>query len=160
MLNTSGINFFKPSNNSSMNIKKILFSVALSLTYLYPSMALAQYDYEIQQLLDRREDYKIQAENLQTKIGFYMLTNPKASAALLISGVGIFAILEQSLDPTTKVLLAGMGIVGTNYCLNQQNFQHCAKVATDLTSYAVEINNYNQQINSITRRIDSLQKSN
>ncbi|MBD2695000.1 hypothetical protein [Anabaena catenula] len=160
MLNTSVINFLKPSKNSSMNIKKILLSVTLSLTCLHPSMALAQYDYEIQRLLERREDYKIQAENLQTETVFYMLTNPKASAALLVSGVGIAAILEQNLDPTTKVLLAGMGIVGTNYCLNQQNFQYCAKVATDLTSYAVQINNYNRQINSITQRIGSLQKSN
>ncbi len=160
MLNTSLINFLKPSENSSINIKKMLLSVTVSLTCLNPSMVLAQYNYEIKQLLQRKEDYKIQTENLQTEMGFYMLTNPKASAALLVSGVGIAAILEQNLDPTTKVLLTGMGIVGTNYCLNQKNFQRCAEVAANLTSYAVQIDNYNRQINSITQEIISLQNSN
>lgn len=158
MLTTSITNFIKPSSNSLTAIKKILLSVTLSLTCLNPGVALAQYNYQIQQLLQLRENYKIQAENLEAEMGFYMLANPKASAAVLVSGVGIAAILEQNLDPTTKVFLIGLGTVGTNYCLNRDNFQHCAKVAANLTSYAVQLNNYNKQINYITQRINSLRR--
>jgi hypothetical protein len=158
MLTTSITNFFKSSSNSSTAIKKTLLSVAITLTCLSPNVALAQNNYEIQRLLQLRENYKVQVENLQAKMGLYMLTNPKASAAVLASGLGIAGILEQNMDSTTKVVLTGMGILGANYCVDSNNFQHCATVAFDLTSYSVQLNNYNRRINSITRQINSLQR--
>lgn len=158
MLTTSINNSFKLSSISLTTMKKLLLSATLSLICFNPLIALAEFGYEMQQLVQRREDYQLQLENLQTEMGFYMLANPQASAAVLVSGVGFAGILEENLDATTKLFLVGLAALGVNYCLDSNNFQHCAQVTVNLTSYATQINNYNEHINYVTQQINSLQR--
>jgi hypothetical protein len=157
MQTTSISNSVKSSTNSPISVKKVLLSLTLALTCFTPSMALAQSNSEIQQLAERQQDYKIQVDNLQAELGMYVIANFRPAAAVLASGVGIGAVLQENLDPSTKAAFAFAGAIGTSYCLDSRNFQYCAKVATDMTTYGIKISNYNQAINSISQRISSLQ---
>lgn len=91
--NTSCFNF------SLKSIKNTALGMALSIVFLTPNITVAQNfrSYEMQQLLQRQRDYEIQVENLQTEIGFYILSNPQASAAVLASGGGVVGMLHQNL---------------------------------------------------------------
>jgi hypothetical protein len=150
-------NSHKLTPKSAMKIKKLLLSGMFALTCLNPSMVLAQSS-EIRQLQQRQQDYKVQADNLSTKIGFYVIANLQPSAAVLASGGGVAAILGENIDPSIKAALLVAAAIGVNYCLDSQNMGYCAKVATELTGYAVELNNYNRAIDSISQQINSLQQ--
>jgi cell division protein FtsB len=148
----------KVSANSAMSVKKLLLSITLTVTCLNPGMVLAQSNYlQIQQLAQRQQEYQLQVKNLQTEMGFYMLGNPQASAALLASGAGIAAVLTENLDPSTKGALMIAGAIGASYCMDSANTQYCAQVFTKLGAYAVQIENYNREINSISQQISNLQ---
>jgi hypothetical protein len=147
----------KSTANSSMVIKKTIFAFVMALTCLNPSMVLAQSNYELQQLVEYRQNYQMQANNLRTKMIFYMLSNPQATAAVLASGAGLAAFLEENLDSGTKAALLFAAAIGGGYCLDRANFQNCAEVAANLTGYAIEIDKYDRAINSISQQISSLQ---
>jgi hypothetical protein len=147
----------KSTANSSMVIKKTIFALAMALTCLNPSMVLAQSNYELQQLVEYRQNYQMQANNLRGKMIFYMLRNPQATAAVLASGAGLAAFLEENLDSGTKAALFFAAAIGGGYCLDRANFQNCAEVAANLTGYAIEIDKYDRAVNSISQQISSLQ---
>ncbi|TVQ47253.1 MAG: hypothetical protein EA365_03880 [Gloeocapsa sp. DLM2.Bin57] len=136
-----------------MSLKNTILGITCALACLNPSIAIADNSAQIQQLRQRLEDYELEIQNLQIEMGAYMLTNPKASAAVIASGGGLAGILEQNIDDNTRVILLGLGLIGVNYCLNPDNFQHCNVVATNLTSYGMRLSNYSQQIDRIEREI-------
>lgn len=158
MSTTSIANMHKLSPNFSMTIKKTVFAFTMALTCLNPSMVLAQSNYELQQLVEYRQNYQIQANNLRGKMMFYMLSNPQASAAVLASGAGLAAFLEENLDSGTKAALLVAAAIGGGYCLDRANFQTCADVAATLTAYAIEIGKYERAVNSISQQISSSQE--
>ncbi|ACB51540.1 hypothetical protein cce_2190 [Crocosphaera subtropica ATCC 51142] len=158
MQNTSITHSDKLHFVSLQKIKNTLFGFTLFLTCFHPSLVFAQYNYEIQQLQQLRADYQLQMKNLQTEMGTYMITNPKASAAVLASGVGFAGILSKNLNGTAKVVIAGVGLIGVNHCLDANNRQHCATVFANLNSYATQLNNYDEQINLIDQQINYLQR--
>ena len=155
---TSIANIFKFTVNFSTVIKKTTLSLAIALTCLHPSMVLAQSNYELQQLVEYRQNYQMQANNLRTKMMFYMLANPQATAAVLASGAGIAVFLEENLDSGTKAVLLLAAGIGGSYCLDRANFQNCAEVGANLTAYAIEIGKYDRAINSISQQISSSQE--
>lgn len=155
MFNTSISNMLKFTANSSTAIKKTALAIAMTLTCLNPSMVLAQSNYELQQLVEYRQSYQIQANNLRANMILYMLANPQASAAVLASGAGLAAFLEENLDSGTKAVLLVAAAIGGGYCLDRDNFQSCAEVAATLTAYAIKIDKYDQAINSISQQISS-----
>lgn len=77
-------------------------------------MAIADNSAQIQQLRQRLEDYELEIQNLRIEMGAYILTNPKASAAVIASGGGLAGILEQKLDNNTRVVLLDLGLIGIN----------------------------------------------
>jgi hypothetical protein len=158
MSTTSISNMFKSTVNFSTVIKKTTLSLAMALTCLNPSMVLAQSNYEFQQLLEYRQNYQMQANNLRTKMMFYMLANPQATAAVLASGAGLATFLEQNLDSGTKATLLFAAAIGGGYCLDRANFQNCADVAATLTAYAIEIDKYDRAVNSLSQQISYSQK--
>ncbi len=158
MSTTSIATMFKSTANFSTVIKKTTLSLAMALTCLHPSMVLAQSNYELQQLVEYRQNYQMQANNLRAKMMFYMLSNPQASAAVLASGAGLAAFLEENLDSGTKAALLLAAAIGGGYCLDRANFETCADVAATLTAYAIEIGKYDRAINSISQQISSLQE--
>lgn len=157
MSNTSISNMLKFATNSSTAIKKTVLAITMTLTCLHPSMVLAQSNYELQQLVEYRQNYQLQANNLRGKMMFYMLRNPQATAAVLASGAGLAAFLEENLDSGTKAALLFAAAIGGGYCLDRANFQNCAEVAANLTGYAIEIDKYDRAVNSISQQISSLQ---
>jgi hypothetical protein len=158
MLTTFNPNSSATSPKFSVKMKKILLAATISLTCFNPTSALAQYNYEVQQLYQLRQNYQIQAKNLDTEMGLYMLSHPKPSAAFIASGLGLAAVLEENLDPNTKAFFVGLGLVGANYCLDSNNAYYCGQVAGNLTGYMVRINNYKQEINAINQKINYLQQ--
>lgn len=145
------------STKPAQTIKKILLGITLSVSCLNPTVALAQYGSEMQQLVQLHNSYKAQAENLELELGFYVLRNLQPTASLLVSGIGVAALFEENLDPTTKAALAFAGAASSSYCLDRANIAYCADVANTLTSYVTTLNSYNQKINSIAQRINRLQ---
>jgi hypothetical protein len=158
MSTNSTLTMFKFSPKFSLKISRLMLSATIAFNCLNPSIGLAQSNSHIQQLRERQADYQVQAKNLQLKIGFYMLRNPYPSMALLMSGVGVAAALEENLDPSTKGALMLLGATGVGYCMNSQNIQYCAEVTTTLVGYGMELDNYNRAINSISQQISSLQE--
>jgi hypothetical protein len=157
MSTTSISNMFKSTVDFSTVIKKTTLSLAMALTCLNPSMVLAQSNYELQQLVEYRQNYQMQANNLRAKMMFYMLSNPQATAAVLASGAGLATFLEQNLDSGTKAALLVAAAIG-GYCLDRANFENCADVAATLTAYAIEIDKYERAVNSISQQISSSQE--
>ena len=149
-------NSIKSTSTPAMKIKNILLSLSLILTCLTPSMVLAQ-SIEIQQLQQRQQSYQAHVNNLQNKIGLYMLGNLAPAAAVLASGSGLAAILGDNIDPSTRGAMLFAGAIGIAYCADSSNTQYCANVVAQLTAYGIELNNYNQEINAISRQINSLQ---
>jgi hypothetical protein len=158
MSTNSTLNMFKSAPKFSMTISKLMLGATIVFNCLNPSIGLAQSNSHIQQLRERQADYQVQSENLQQKIGFYMLRNPYPSMALLLSGVGVAAALEKNLDPSTKGVLMLLGAAGVSYCMDSKNIQYCAEVTTTLVEYGMELDNYDRAINSISQQISALQE--
>jgi hypothetical protein len=156
MYNPSLTNRSKSSANFLRFFKKTILSSALILTFLSPSQVSAQYSSESQQLQQRLQYYKNQLNSLQAKLVIYVLTNPQPSSAVLASGAGVVAVLDQNLDSNSKAVLAMAGMFGAFYCADQANFNYCARVASNLAEYAIQINSVNREINTIALKIRSL----
>jgi hypothetical protein len=158
MYHTSLSNMPKSSTNFLRFFKKTILSSALILTFLNPNLASAQYSSESQQLQQRLQYYKNQLNGLQAKLVIYVLANLQPSSAVLASGTGVVAALDKSLDSNSKAVLAMAGMFGAFYCADQANFNYCARVASNLTEYAIQINSVNREINTIALKIRSLQE--
>jgi hypothetical protein len=157
MYHTSFTNMPKSSTNFLQFFKKTFLSSALILTFLNPSLGLAQHSSESQQLQQRLQYYNNKLNALQAKLVIYVLANPQPSSAVLASGAGVAAILDQSLDSNSKAVLAVAGMFGAFYCADQANFNYCARVASNLSEYAIQIDSVNHEINAVALRMRSLQ---
>jgi hypothetical protein len=156
MYATSSMNMYKLPINSLAFLKKTIVSSALIVAFWNPSIALAQYNPEVQQLVQRHQYIKNQLSSVQAQLAIYMLANPQPSAAVLASGAGVAAVIDQNLDAGTKTMIALAGILGIAYCADQANSQYCANVAVNLTNYAIKIDSYNREMSAIERRLKSL----
>jgi hypothetical protein len=157
MYTLSFVNMFKLPNNPLASLKKTVLGSILVAACLNPDLALAQYNPEVQQLVERHHYVTNQVSALQTELVFFMLANPQPSAAVMASGAGIAAVLDQNLDSTTKGAISLIGMLGVSYCMDQANLQYCAQVATKLIDYASKLDGYNREANTIVKRIRVLQ---
>ena len=157
MLTTTTSNSSKHTSSSLSALKKAILGVSLGFSCLNPMAALAQSNYDIQQLKQQKADYKLAKENLNTEMATYMVLNPKASAAVIASGSGAAAVVTENLSGGQKAFFVGMGLLGLNHCRQSVNIQKCAEVATNIGSYATQINNYDEQIDLLAEQIYSSQ---
>ena len=94
-----------------------------------------------------------ETRELQDKLAEYVLEHKMATAAVLATGAGIGATVNENLDQETKDNLAAVGIVGGAYCVF--NAEECADALAAVGIYGAQIDQLNKEIKVLKGKLSN-----
>jgi hypothetical protein len=117
------------------------------------SPALSALEAEIAQTSSRLDKLSARRQQLQDTLAEYVLKHKMATAAVLATGAGIGATVDENLDQQTKDNLAAVGIVVGAYCVF--NAEECADALAAVGYYGAQIDQLNKEIKALKGKLSS-----
>jgi hypothetical protein len=112
---------------------------------------------ELDTALEEKSYYTSKLDKTKFAMFAYIIEHKMATSAIIATGGGLGAFLQENMDESTRNGVMIIGILGLSYCLN--NAQECASTTAELTSYAAMINGLEKKINSLNSNITSIHQS-